>query len=344
MESTFIIDAHLDLAMNALRYGRDLRWSVSAIREKEAAAPVPGGTCTVSLPELRQGGIGLVFASVWTEPQEDAEQEYRQAQEQLAYYRDLEAQGEVAVITGRDRLNAHLQQWAEPAPDHPVGLILSLEGAGALRSPGEVGEWYEAGLRVLGPAWYGRNRYVHGTGYPGPLTDQGRELLRAMEEVGLLLDLSHLAEESFYQALDAFSGTLLCSHSNCRSLVPGDRQISDHMISQVIERDGVIGVAMDCWMLKPGWVKGDSNLAVSLSDYVNHLDHVCQLAGDSAHAALGTDLDGNFGREQSPHDLDTIADLAKIPALLQARGYRDSDIAAILHGNWQRLLSTAWPG
>lgn len=328
--------------MNALRYGRDLRQSVLSIREKEALAAVPGGTCMVSLPELRRSRIGLVFASLWTPPQGDLEQEHRQVRDQLAYYYDLRDQGEIAVITCREELNALVEQWAGASSDLPVGLLLSLEGAGPVRSPGEIWEWYEVGLRVLGPAWYGRNQYVHGTGCPGPITELGRELLGAMQEAGFLLDLSHLSEESFYQALDAFSGTILCSHSNCRTLVPGDRQLSDHMIRQVIERDGVVGVAMDCWMLRPGWAKGDSNVSVSLADYVNHLDHICQLAGDSAHAAFGTDLDGNFGQEQSPHDVDTIADLQKIPALLEAHGYRPSDIAAILHGNWLRLLRTAW--
>jgi len=165
-----------------------------------------------------------------------------------------------------------------------------------------------------------------------------------MQQVGMALDVTHLADQAFYEALDAFDGPVLASHHNCRALVPGSRQLSDDMIRLLIERDAVIGAALDAWMLHPGWVKGKtSNEVVSLEDYVAHIDHVCQLAGNARHSAIGSDLDGGYGTEQCPHDLDTIADLQKIPDLLRKRGYTESDIELIMHGNWIRFLRQTLP-
>jgi membrane dipeptidase len=164
-----------------------------------------------------------------------------------------------------------------------------------------------------------------------------------MEELGILLDLTHLSDKAFWQALDCFNGPVLASHNNCRALVPHQRQFDDKQIRPIIARGGVIGVAFDNWMLRPGWVRGArDNPSVTLTHVVDHIDHVCQLAGNSQHAAIGSDLDGGFGREQSPSDLDSIADLQRLPEILSKRGYSDADIESIMHGNWLSLLRRAW--
>jgi membrane dipeptidase len=164
-----------------------------------------------------------------------------------------------------------------------------------------------------------------------------------MEQLGMMLDLTHFSDQAFWQALDRYHGPLLASHNNCRVLVPHQRQFSDVQLKAIFERDGVIGVALDAWMLQPGWIVGKStNEHVTLENVVDHVDHICQLAGNTRHVGIGSDLDGLFGREQSPRDLDTIADLQKLGDLLARRGYREADVAAILHGNWLRLLRQAW--
>jgi membrane dipeptidase len=167
-----------------------------------------------------------------------------------------------------------------------------------------------------------------------------------MERLGIVLDLTHCSDEAFWQALEHYNGPVLASHNNCRALVPNQRQFTDDQLRAIIERDGVIGAALDAWMLKPAWSIGEhhnpANPVVTLSDVVDHIDHICQLAGNARHAAIGSDLDGGFGREQSPSDLDTIADLQKLAGLLAARGYGETDIAAIMHGNWLRLLRSVW--
>jgi membrane dipeptidase len=176
------------------------------------------------------------------------------------------------------------------------------------------------------------------------LLPPGVELLKAMQTIGLVLDVSHLSERSFYEALNVFGGPVLASHNNCRALVPGDRQLTDAMIRLLAARSAVIGSALDAWMLHPNWVFGQTPTdAVSLSDYVDHIDHVCQVTGSARHAAIGSDLDGGYGTEQTPHDLDTIADLARVPAMLRARGYTDDDVALLMHGNWLRLLGASLP-
>ena len=218
-----------------------------------------------------------------------------------------------------------------------------MESADPILEPQDLPYWRELGVRLIGPAHYGSGRYAGGTGVEDGLTARGRRLLVEMERYGLLLDLTHLSDAAFWQALEVYDGPVLASHNNCRALVPHQRQFSDEQLKAIIARDGVIGAALDAWMLVPGWVKGaSSSMLATLSQVADQIDHVCQLAGNSRHAALGTDLDGGFGREQSPCDLDTIADLQKLADILAARGYGDAAIAAVLHGNWVDLLRRAW--
>ena len=355
-----IIDAHLDLAWNALQWNRDLRVPVYTMRTLEISVPGKGrAQNTVALPDLRRGRVALSFATLLaratghTAPHIDygsPAQAYAIAQGQLAYYRALAADGLVTVIEDAAALDAHMARWQawdataapDAVPDLPLGFVISMEGADPIREPAQLEAWVDAGLRALGPAHYGPCRYAGGTGTDLGFTDMGRELLREMARLNVLLDVTHLSDPAFWQALEWFDGPVLASHNNCRALVPQQRQFDDDQLRALIARDAVVGAAFDVWMLIPGFTRGDSNAAAQLATVVDHIDHVCQLAGNARHAAIGSDLDGGFGREQSPSDLDTIADLQRIPDLLAARGYGDADIAAIMHGNWVRLLRSAW--
>ena len=369
-----IIDSHLDLAWNALQWNRDLLQSVYTIRTLEHAAPPgPGrGLNTVAFPELCQGRVAVCFATLLARstgiPKPDIDygspaQAYAIARGQLAYYRALEEQGEAHILTNLADFNKHIQEWAnwdnnidstlsegfakskgvDFLQPPPIGLLISMESADPILFPEQLEDWHRAGVRAIGPAHYGPGRYAGGTGTELPLTPNGITLLKEMERLGILLDLTHLSDQAFWQALDVYSGPVLASHNNCRALVPHQRQFSDDQLRAIIAREGVIGVAFDSWMLQLDWNHGvfNENIA-TLTDVVNHIDHICQLAGNAHHAALGTDLDGGFGREESPLDLDTIADQQKIPAMLALRGYSDTDIANILHGNWLRFLRQVW--
>lgn len=356
-----LVDAHLDLGMNALKWDRDLTQEVTTIRAQEAGVPGKGRALgTVSLPELRRGRVAFCVATTVARstgtpaPGVDFRspaQAHAMAQGHLAYYRALERLGLARVVTEHTALAELREAWtvweqqgaASDAP--PIGFVLSMESADPVLSPGDLGEWHALGVRLIGPAHYGPGRYAGGTGVETGLTDLGRDLLREMESLDIGLDVTHLSDRAFWEALEVFAGPVIASHNNCRSLVPHQRQLDDAQLRALIERDGVVGGALDTWMLEPGWVKGQSNNRGILLDRVcEHIDHVCQLAGDARHAGIGSDLDGGFGREQSPIDLDTVADLQRLAGNLGARGYSETDVAAILHGNWLRTFERVLAG
>jgi membrane dipeptidase len=349
------MDAHLDLAMNALEWNRDLRQPVPVIRERERAwTDRPDrGRGTVSLPELRRGRVGLVVATQiaryvapgnplpgWHSP----EQAWAQTQGQLAWYRAMEQAGELTPILDRASLDHHLARWLAPdaRPESlPIGYVLSLEGADSLVTVDHLHVAWESGLRAVGPAHYGPGRYAPGTDASGPLEPPGPALLAEMARLNIVLDVTHLCDDAFWQALDLFDGPVWASHNNARALVPHHRQFSDDQLRALIRRSAVIGAALDAWMLVPGWVRGRStpeSTGCTLARVVDHIDRVCQLAGNARHAGIGSDLDGAFGKEQCPADLDTIADLHRIGDELTKRGYSADDVEGILWRNFVEFL------
>ncbi|MFN8354265.1 MAG: membrane dipeptidase [Spirosomataceae bacterium] len=354
----FIFDAHLDLSMNATEWNRDLRQPIEVIRQREAhlTDKPDRGKGVVCLPELRKGNIGLVVATQiaryvapdnplpgWHSP----EQAWAHTQGQLAWYKAMEEAGEMRQITNLVQLEAHLALWQDGAPtaDKPIGYILSLEGADSLVHVDYLERAYQYGLRAVGPAHYGPGRYAFGTDSEGGLGVQGRALVKEIERLNLILDATHLCDTSFWEAMDLFGGHVWASHHNCRALVNHNRQFSDEQLKELIARGAVIGGVLDAWMLVPNWVRGQStpqSMNCNLAKLIDHLDHICQLAGDALHVGIGSDLDGAFGKEQSPYDLETIADLQKIPDLLTQRGYTSTDVENIMHGNFLRFLHKAW--
>ncbi|MBX3441179.1 MAG: dipeptidase [Planctomyces sp.] len=352
-----IFDAHLDLAWNALEWNRNLELPAAQVREfeKQFVDIVPGDL-TVTYPEMRRGRVGVCIATLLPrlhrrEPQltfyQSRESAYAAAHGQRHYYRAMCAKGVLRELPDLASLTSHVEAWnaasAAAAAPPPIGYILSMEGAPPILSPDQVHKWHADGLRIVGPAHYGPNEYCHGTGSQGGLTADGRALLKEMRAAGLLLDATHLADQSFWEALDVFDGPVLASHHNCRALVPGDRQLTDEQLRALIERGAVIGAAFDNWMIVPGYVKQVTPAAeVSLEQIADHIDHVCQLAGNARHSGIGTDLDGGFGREQSPGDLDTIADVQQLRGIFERRGYPHADIEGIFWRNFVEFFGRAW--
>lgn len=355
----FLIDAHLDLAMNAMEWNRDLRKSVTEIRTREKGMTDKHDRekGVVSFEELRKGNIGLVVATQiaryvaldnplpgWHSP----EQAWAQTQAQLAWYKTMEECGELIQITTKDDLEKHLQRWNDGTPNDKkaIGYILSLEGADSIVALDHLDRAFQYGLRAVGPGHYGPGRYAQGTNATGGLGQNGIALLKRMQELNLILDATHLCDDSFWEAMDHWSGHVWASHNNCRTLVDHNRQFSDEQIKELISRDAVIGGVLDTWMMVPNWIKGVSTpegMNCNLEKVIDHMDHICQIAGNANHIAIGSDLDGAFGKEQSPYDLETIADLQKIPQLLAKRGYSTEDIQKVAHRNWLRILRKALP-
>jgi len=347
-----IFDSHLDISMNAMEWNRDQRWSVEQIRksEKGMSDKPDRGRNTVSFPALREGRVGIVVATQigrvvkpggpipgWY----SQEQAWAHTQGQLQWYRSMEQIGEMKQITNAKSLNESLELWENPDEHSPICYMLSLEGADSLISMKHLEQAYEDGLRAIGPAHYGQGVYANGTDSGGKLNPRGVELLRTMEHLDMILDMTHLNDDAFWHALDIYKGSIWASHNNCRKFVDHNRQFSDEMILELISRKAVIGLALDAWMMVPDWIRGESDPVkrnVTLDIMVNNIDHICQLAGNSLHAGIGSDLDGGYGTEQCPHDLDTIADLQKLPDLLRAKGYSDEDIQNIMHLNFVRFL------
>lgn len=357
--SRLIFDAHLDLSMNAIEWNRDLTRPLAEIRQREMHMSDKNdrGKGTVCLPELRKGNIGLVVATQlarytpqgsalagWNSPQ----QAWAMTQAQLAWYREMEALGEMVQIRNLTGLNAHLALWNDQstaAELKPVGYILSLEGADSLVDISYLQRAYDDGLRAVGLSHFGPGRYAPGTKMQGAVTPAGFELMREMSRLNMILDTTHLTDEGFEQALDCYDGPIWSSHHNVRKIVPNQRQLADHQIKRLIERGAVIGGMLDCWAMDIRFIDMVSDpwqLDIRLEHLVDHWDHICQLAGNSHHIAIGSDLDGIFGTEQSPWDLNSIADLQKYESILERRGYSETDIDNIFSGNWLRFLREAW--
>jgi membrane dipeptidase len=350
-----IIDAHLDLSMNAMEWNRDLRLPLSEINEREQGMKDKPDRrhATVSFDSLRKGNIGLVVGTQiarvikpgsklpgWYSP----EQAWAQTQAQLSWYLAMEEERHLRRILGRDSLEKHLKVW--PTDGKTLGMVLSLEGADSLVNVNYLEKAYGYGLRALGPGHYGPGRYANGTDSSGQFNAEGKELLKEMESLQIILDATHLNDDAFWEAVPNYRGPVWASHNNCRSLVPHNRQFSDDMIRALLEREAVIGVALDAWMLIPGWTRGVStpkNTQCTLQTLADHIDHICQIAGNTLHVGIGSDLDGAFGTEQCPLDLKEIADLQKLFPILKDRGYSDEDLDRIAHENFLRFLRGALP-
>jgi membrane dipeptidase len=354
-DAIFIIDSHLDLAMNAIEWNRDLRQPVAAIRKREEGMTdkPDRGNNTVALPELRKGKIGVVVATQiarYVAPGSELpgyhspEIAWGITQAQLAWYKAMEDAGEMVQLTNGKAVAEHAALWTNKNVSDdkkPVGYVLSLEGADSLVTIDYLQKAYRYGLRACGPAHYGPGRYAPGTGMSGGLTAMGRQLVKEMDKLRMVLDVTHLTDEGFAEALSIFKGPVWASHHNCRSLVDYQRQLTDEQIKILIERGAVIGGVLDTWMLVRDWKRGvdtPRQRDAGLSKLIDHYDHICQLAGNCDHIAIGSDLDGAYGTEQSPYDIDTIADLQKLQDLLAARGYRKEDIIKIFHGNWLNFM------
>ena len=353
-----LVDAHLDIAFNHFCFGRDLRESALETRRREGEKSKERwrGACMVGLPELRAGRVAAVFSTIFLAPEsarpetgDAASVSYASPEEaerlgilQLDYYRQLvaDAPEDLRIVSSRKDLVGVLNLWKGNATG-PVGLLPLMEGADPIRDPEDAAAWFERGVRIVGLAWR-RTRYAGGTGEPGPLTPAGRDLVRALDEAHLILDLSHAAEESFFEALDLFEGPVIASHSNPRALCPGDRQLSDDMIRRIASRGGVIGTVPFNRLLMEGWADR-GRPAVPLARVAEAIRHVVEIAGRYEAAAIGSDFDGGFGAEAAPEGFDTIADLPRLADALSDLDFPDDSIHGILGGNWIRFLERSLP-
>ncbi len=353
-----IVDSHLDLAFNAIQINRDITQPAAVVRTHDHQSHLyRWGSATVTFPELRKGKVGIVFGTVMSriDPTDWLGRTggmYSQAQcygvghGHYSFYKAMEREGILKFIHNAEDLDAMVTAWQNPAADTPFGLVLAMESADPILNPDHVSEWYDRGLRIVSISHYGTSTYAHGTDTEGGLLPKGKPLLDALKASGIIVDLTHTTDQGFWEILDYYDGPVAASHHNCRALVPGQRQLTDDMIKAIVERNGVIGAAFDVWMLDPDWIRGvrgcDQTTKATLETVVDHIEHIVQLVGSTNHCGIGTDLDGGYGQEQSPRDLNTIADLQNLPAIFKQRGYKEDDIEKFMSGNWIRFLKEVW--
>ena len=348
-----------------LTYGRDYTRSVVETRRLEADTKTPerNGDSIIGWHEYQRGQVAVVFSTLFATPAKkkealdqiwyaDSATAHRLYRDQMMLYRKLADShpDKFRLISSKKELDSVIEGWSTPAREdegHPVGLISLMEGADGIRSPNELSEWWELGLRMIGLAWAG-TRYCGGTGEPGPLTSEGRKLISAMSDYSFILDLSHMDEAAALESLERYEGPIMATHANCSALMPGaetNRHLPDRVIRGLIERGGVNGVIPLNSFLKVGWNRktGSRREEVPLDVLIAHIDHICQLAGNANHAAIGSDFDGGFGQQSIPPELDSVADLQLIGSKLMARGYSESDAANVLGGNWLGFLRKHLP-
>ena len=352
----FTFDAHLDLSLNAIEYNRDLRLPIDAVRaeEKDKTDLAGRGKGTVTFLEMRKADIGLCVATqlagcmkpaapvgAWNSPA----QAHAMTQGQLAWYKAMEEEGELRQLVNWEGIEQHVAEWKSSPDETPIGFILSLEGADSIRTLADLEKSYSQGLRALGPAHYGTGRYALGHDRAGPLSQKGKELILEMDRLGMILDATHLCDDTLVGALDIYDGPVWASHHNCRALVDDPRQLPDHLIKALAERGALFGIACDVWMVVPGWERKvtthETMHGANLEALANHVDHYVQLLGNTNHIMIGSDLDGGFGYEQTPAGLESIADITKLFDILASRGYSQEDLEGIASGNALKFLKEA---
>jgi len=357
-----IVDSHQDLAWNMLTFGRDYSRSVEETRRLEAGGQTPlhNDDSLLGWPEYQLGQIAIVFATLFAAPQRhklgdwdtltyaNTNQAHSSYSAQLDAYHRLvdEHPDKFQLVQTLQDLEMIGDDWEQVEDgDHPVGLVILMEGAEGVRQPAELEEWWGRGVRLIGPAWAG-TRFCGGTREPGPLTSEGYALLEGMSEFGFTLDLTHMDEQAVLQALDVYPGSMVATHSNPYALLKGaesNRFLSDRVLQGLIERDGIVGIPPFNKFLRWDWTSSEGRQAISLEMVVDHIDYICQLAGDARHVGIGTDFDGGFGLQSVPVEINTIADLQKLVPLLGKRGYTESDVIAIMGENWLSLLKETLP-
>ena len=200
-----IVDAHEDIAWNVFALGRDVRRSAFETRrlEEDGDTPQRGGLCMVGLPEWLSGGVAIVLGTIFVVPARrgladphvytTAEEAHALAQAQLDFYHRLAGEcDQITLIGNRADLDGVLASWERENPR--VGIVLLMEGADPIREPSEAEAWFERGVRLVSLSWQAGSRYAGGNAVPGPLTGAGRELLAAMADLGLVLDVSEDCE------------------------------------------------------------------------------------------------------------------------------------------------------
>lgn len=321
------IDGHLDLAYLAVA-GRDLT--------RPVVSPAEG---CLSLPALREAGVRVVLGTLYTQKgspgqpygyadSDDLDGAERAGERELEVYEALEASGDVLIVRSRADLDLETDR---------LKVVVLMEGADPIRSPAHARVWFERGVRAVGLAWSAGTRYAGGNARPGPLTAAGRELVAALDELGVIHDISHLADAAAEELFATSRGPIVATHSNSRSLL-GDNQrhLPDAFLRELGRRGAVVGLNLYSDFLAVG-------RRATIADAVAHVEHAAAVMGHRRGIALGSDTDGGFAPTLLPEGLDHPVRFGALADALAGAGWSDDDVAGFTHGNWRRFLRDALP-
>lgn len=344
----------------------------------------PHPPAAVTIPSLADGRVRFALATIFTEPRSpdaatlaafeyregDAEGAHKRGRAQLEVYLTLAERGLMSIDlqaafrtqpgTGLTRGGMGVGEFEPHPPDRAAaGLArrpglhagLLMENADPIREPGELGWWVQRGVCAIGLAWVRGSRYAQGNGADtnsGPgLTPLGRELVKEIDRLGVLHDVSHLSDRALDELLDASPARVIASHSNCRALIARaddprnwQRHLTDAAIREIARRGGVIGVNL----FSPFLLRGSpQDQRAGIDDVVAHIQRVCELTGSHLHVGLGSDADGGFSAARLPAGIERPADLWRLADALRRAGWTGPQIEDFAWRNWCRTLSSRAP-
>jgi membrane dipeptidase len=249
---------------------------------------------------------------------------------------EAESQGQMQVVRTADQFSACLEAGV-------LAAVVHLEGAEAIDpNLDALLVFYEAGLRSVGIVWSRSNVFGHGVPFRFPhspdsgpgLTDAGKALVRACNELGILIDVSHLNEKGFWDVAHTSLAPLVATHSGVHALCPSPRNLTDAQLDAIGEAGGLVGVNFHVAFLR---ADGQEDEDTPISDIVRQVDYIARRIGIE-HVAFGSDFDG----AKVPRELGDVAGLPKLVAALRANGYGEADLEKITHENWLRIFRQTW--
>lgn len=311
MKNFHIIDAHEDIAFHLNYFKRDF--------------VNPSSPCMITLPWLKEGSVRMVFNTVFIHPKHKPDKTVKSALEQLDKYDEIynKFENDVYQIT----CYKDIERFGE---DSRIGFLTLMEGADPVKTVADLDWFYERGVRIIGPAWNNKNQYASGTDSEDGLSEEGVLLIKRMNELGITLDLSHLNEKCFWEAIELTNLIPIATHSNARALTDHARNLKDEQLKAISDRGGVTGIVLYNHFLK----MGDST--PTLEDVFAHADYMVNLCGED-HVGIGSDMDG-ARIEDFPEGLKTVADLPKISQYFLDKGYPETRVEKIMNGNFLRVL------
>jgi len=249
---------------------------------------------------------------------------------------EAESQGQLRVVRTVEQISACLEEGV-------LAAVMHFEGAEAIDPELDaLLVFYQAGLRSVGIVWSWPNAFGHGVPFRFPgspdtgpgLTGAGKALVRGCNELGILVDVSHLNEKGFWDVAHITAAPLVATHSGVHALCPSTRNLTDAQLDAIGETGGLVGVNFHVGFLR---ADGQEDVETPIQEIVRHIDYIARRIGIE-HVAFGSDFDG----AKMPRDLGDVAGLPKLIAALQAHGYGEDELSKITHENWLRILRQTW--